>query len=248
MNNEQNLYIFGPCALESFEQIAQVAAMLKRHEIKYIRTQIYKPRTNPDSFQGLGENEGLKVLQKLRETYPRQEMKFVCEAGSAEQLKNIAPWASIIQIGARNMQNFELLKAVGTYISNEHEYVLLKRGFANTVTEWIEAARYLEKGGVPKTKIILCERGSRSITSPTGVQLDFIAALEAKKHGYKVIIDPSHGSKKREFVIPLAQAALGLGIDGLMIECHPRPDESVSDAAQAISLEVAENFIKKSLQ
>lgn len=248
MNNDQNLYIFGPCALESLEQITQVAAMLNRHKIKYIRTQIFKPRTNPDSFQGLGEVEGPKVLQSLRSNYSKEVMGFVCEAGSIEQLKNITPWASIIQIGARNMQNFELLKAVGSHITSEHDYVLLKRGFANTVTEWIEAARYLEKGGVPKNKIILCERGSRSITSPTGVQLDFIAALEAKKFGYKVIIDPSHGSKKREFVLPLAQAALALGVHGLMIECHPQPDLSVSDAAQAISLEMAENFIQQSLK
>jgi len=247
MKTHQNLYIFGPCALESFEQINQVAAMLKRHNLNYLRTQIFKPRTNPDSFQGLGDIEGQKIFQRLRTIYSIQDLRFVCEAGSTDQLKTIAPWATIIQIGARNMQNFELLKTAGQYISDQHDFVLLKRGFANTVSEWIEAARYLEKGGVPKHKIVLCERGSRSITSPTGVQLDFIAALEARKYGYKVIIDPSHGSKRREFVLPLAQAALGLGIDGLMIECHPNPDLSVSDSAQAISLEDTEEFIKKLL-
>jgi 3-deoxy-D-arabino-heptulosonate 7-phosphate (DAHP) synthase len=154
-NKNDSLYIFGPCSLESFEQIAPVAAMLRRHGLVYLRT---------------------------------------------------------------------------------------------TVDEWLEAARYLIQGGVPKEKIVLCERGTRSVTSPTGVQLDFIAALEAKKHGFKVIIDPSHGSKRSEFVIPLARASLHLGLDGLMVECHPRPAESVSDAKQAISLEVTEDFIKTSLQ
>jgi 3-deoxy-7-phosphoheptulonate synthase len=146
------------------------------------------------------------------------------------------------------MQNFELLKAVGKHLSDQHDFVLLKRGFANTVEEWLESARYLMKGGVPKDKIVLCERGTRSVTSPTGVQLDFIAAMEAHKSGFKVIIDPSHGSKKAEFVIPLAKASLQLGLNGVMVECHPRPKESVSDAAQAISLEEAEAFIKTSLK
>jgi len=125
--------------------------------------------------------------------------------------------------------------------------VLLKRGFANTVDEWLESARYLIQGGVPKSNVVLCERGTRSVTSPTGVQLDFIAAMEAKKSGFMVITDPSHGSKRSEFVIPLARASLQLGLDGIMVECHPRPAESVSDAKQAISLEEAEAFIKSSL-
>lgn len=245
-DNKHSLYIFGPCALESLEQITPVAALLKRHGLPYIRTQLFKPRTNPDSFQGLGK-DGIEILETLRKTYSPSELKFVCEAGSMEQLEIIAPWASIIQIGARNMQNFELLKAVGKHFSKHHDYVLLKRGFANTVEEWIEAARYLIQGGVPKGNVVLCERGTRSVTSPTGVQLDFIAAMEAKKSGFMVITDPSHGSKRSEFVIPLAKASLQLGLDGVMVECHPRPAESVSDAKQAISLEAAEDFIKTSL-
>lgn len=245
-DKQQSLYIFGPCALESLEQIAPVAAMLRRHNLAYIRTQLFKPRTNPDSFQGLGQ-DGIKILETLRQTYSKDELKFVCEACSTDQLETIAPWASVIQIGARNMQNFELLKAVGKHWSDQHDFVLLKRGFANTVEEWLESARYLIQGGVPKSKVVLCERGTRSVTSPTGVQLDFIAAMEAKKSGYKVIIDPSHGSKRSEFVIPLAKASLQLGLDGVMVECHPRPAESVSDAKQAISIEETEEFIKTSL-
>src|SRR5688500_15398147 len=116
-DKHQSLYIFGPCALESLEQIAPVAALLKRHGLVYLRTQLFKPRTNPDSFQGLGRS-GEQILETLRKTYPRDELKFVCEACSTDQLEIIAPWASIIQIGARNMQNFELLKAVGKHISD----------------------------------------------------------------------------------------------------------------------------------
>lgn len=247
MNNSANsLNIFGPCALESFDQIAPVAAMLSRQQIKYIRTQLFKPRTNPDSFQGLGL-EGVEILKELRKTYSPDQLRFVCEACSSDQLDIIAPWAAIIQIGTRNMQNFELLKAVGKKINDSHDYVLLKRGFANTVEEWLESARYLIQGGVPKEKVLLCERGTRSVTSPTGVQMDFIAALAAKKAGYKVVLDPSHGSKKAEYVIPLANASLALGLDGVMIECHPKPKESVSDAAQALSIEETEKFIKESL-
>jgi 3-deoxy-7-phosphoheptulonate synthase len=244
--NQQSIYIFGPCSLESMEQIAPVAAMLKKHGLTYLRTQLFKPRTNPDSFQGLGK-EGVNILENLRKTYSASEIKFVCEACSVEQLEIIAPWASVIQIGARNMQNFELLKAVGKNFSGVNDLVLLKRGFANTVEEWLASAQYLIQGGVPREKVVLCERGTRSVTSPTGVQLDFIAAMEAKKSGLKVIIDPSHGSKKSEFVIPLAKASLQLGLDGIMVECHPRPAESISDAKQAISLEEAEAFIKSSL-
>jgi 3-deoxy-7-phosphoheptulonate synthase len=247
MSLSTSIHIFGPCSLESLEQIAPVAAMLKRHGLIYMRTQLFKPRTNPDSFQGLGE-KGIEILQALRLNYSKDELKFVCEVCSTDHLNVVGPWASIIQIGARNMQNFELLKAVGKYFGEPHDFVLLKRGFANTVEEWLESARYLIKGGVPKEKIILCERGTRSVTSPTGVQLDFIAALEAYKAGFKVIVDPSHGSKKSEFVIPLARASLQLGLDGIMVECHPDPKQSVSDAQQALSLEETEAFIESSLK
>jgi 3-deoxy-7-phosphoheptulonate synthase len=142
------------------------------------------------------------------------------------------------------MQNFELLKNVGQNFKSHWDFVLLKRGFANTISEWLSSARYLEQYGIPKEKIILCERGSRSLTSPTGVELDFICALEAKKMGFTVIIDPSHGTKKSEWVLPMAKASLALDFDGLMIECHPDPAKSFSDAHQAISLEETRLFFK----
>lgn len=242
-----SLFLFGPCSLESLEQITPVVELLQKHGLSYLRAQIFKPRTNPDSFQGLGIG-GLSMLKTLRTKYTMEQLKFVCEVGSTEQLQVVASDASVIQIGARNMQNFELLKAIGKNFMAHHEFVLLKRGFANTVEEWLESARYIMLSGVPKERIVLCERGSRSLTSPTGVALDFLAALEAKKSGFRVIIDPSHGTKKREFVVPLARASLQLGLDGLMLECHPWPEKSVSDAAQALSLEEIEEFIVTSLK
>jgi 3-deoxy-7-phosphoheptulonate synthase len=148
----------------------------------------------------------------------------------------------VIQIGARNMQNFELLKTIGSFFSSHHDFVVLKRGFASTLDEWIAASQYLIHSGIPQEKIVLCERGSRSFTSPTGMNLDFMCALGAKNLGYKVIGDPSHGTKKSEFVLPMAKALLASGLDGLMIECHPEPKKSISDAAQALSLEEVHKF------
>lgn len=237
INNK--LIIIGPCSLESYEQILEVSKTAKNIGTTYLRTQVFKPRTNPHSFQGLG-TQGIEILNKL------SGFKFVMEACSEEQLKIISPVASIIQIGARSMQNFELLKSVGKYFDqNKHEYVLLKRGFANSYEEWIYASEYLKAGGVPQEKILLCERGSRSLTSPTGTHLDFLCALKAKNAGYKVIIDPSHGTGSKEFVLPMAKASLALELDGVMIECHPTPEKSVSDAKQALSLDEVESFFKK---
>lgn len=240
INNK--LFILGPCSLESHSQMKKVASLAKKLGIYYIRAQIFKPRTNPNSFQGLG-NKGLEILESLQSANENNQFGFVMEAGSPSQLEMIAPYASIIQIGARNMQNFELLKAVGPFFDEElHDYVLLKRGFANTTEEWLDAAEYLIQSGVPKEKILLCERGSRSFTSPTGVHLDFLCALKAQAAGFHVIIDPSHGTRDRKYVLPLAKAALAMDFDGIMLECHPEPDKSVSDAKQAISLEAVDNF------
>ena len=238
---KKKLYILGPCSLESLEQMTQVADLLCQLDVTYMRAQLFKPRTNPESFQGLGA-EGLSIIEKLKVKYPT--LKFVMEVGSLEQLKTVKSHAHIIQVGARNMQNFELLKSIGAEYKNSWDFVLLKRGFANTLSEWLSAARYLELHGIPKNKIILCERGSRSLTSPTGVCMDFISALEAQKLGFLVIADPSHGTKKSEWVVPLAKASLALELDGVMMECHPEPVKSLSDAHQALSLEEVRLFFK----
>lgn len=240
--NDQKIIIIGPCSLEGKDQITQVMDTALDIGLTYIRTQVYKPRTNPNSFQGMGV-EGIALLKELKQEQKYQDLKLVCEVCSCEHFDNLKDIASIIQIGARNMQNFELLKYVATNFSNQ-DYVLLKRGFANNLDEWIAAAEYLINGGVPKEKIILCERGSRSFTSPTGVSLDLVAAFEAQAQGFHVVIDPSHGSKSRKYVLPLAQGALAMNFDGLMIEVHPNPDQSISDKDQAISLEAIRTFFE----
>jgi len=155
--------------------------------------------------------------------------------------------ADIIQIGARNMQNFELLKKIGKAkgYKNKEQYVLLKRGFSNNFYEWICAAGYLEQSGVPAEKILLCERGSRNHAAPYEVTLDFGMAIKAKLDtNYKVIIDPSHGSRHSSLVLPLTKAAIKMEMfDGLMIEVHPNPRGSVSDADQAVSVDCMDEFL-----
>ena len=240
LNKTNKIIILGPCALEDYDQIESVASMAQSIGVTYLRTQIFKPRTSPDSFQGLGA-KGIEVINKLHSNY--HEMKFICEVCSEAHFETVKDTASIIQIGARNMQNFELLKYISKkFDSNKHDYVLLKRGFANTYNEWIQAANYLLGDKIKKENLLLCERGSRSLTSDTGVSLDFINALKAKNEGYQVIIDPSHGTKKSDYVLPLSKASIAMDFKGLIIEVHPRPNESVSDKEQAISIEECANF------
>lgn len=243
LNKTNKIIILGPCALEDYDQIESVAAMAQSIGVTYLRTQVFKPRTSPDSFQGLGE-KGIDVIKKLHSNY--SEMKFVCEVCSEAHFETVKETANIIQIGARNMQNFELLKYISkNFDPSTHDYVLLKRGFANTYNEWIQAANYLLGDKVKKENLLLCERGSRSLTSDTGVSLDFINALKAKNEGYQVIIDPSHGSKKSDYVLPLAKASLAMDFKGLIVEVHPRPSESVSDKDQAISIEDCKSFFNE---
>ena len=231
-------FIVGPCALESFEQVHPLVALCQKWGISYFRAHLFKPRTHPDSFQGLGE-KGVELVEVIKNA----GLKVVCEACSVEQLKFVQPFCDILQIGARNMQNFELLKAVGHYYQG---HVLLKRGFANTVYEWISSACYLEKSGVAKENILLCERGSRNSTSPSGMTLDLGLAYQVRKdYGYSVIIDPSHGCRDSQLVLPLASAALAMRFDGLMIEVHPHPLESLSDAHQAVSVEQFDEFMRQ---
>ena len=234
------MIIAGPCALESIQQVTPIVELFKKYGLSYFRAHLFKPRTSPHSFQGLGK-EGVKILEFLLQN----KMKPVCEAASLEQLIFLKDYAFTIQVGARNMQNFELLKVVGKKIL-PHQEVVLKRGFANNLGEWLSAAQYLEKGGVAQGKIILCERGSRNETSPSGVNLDFPLALKAKRDSpYRVIIDPSHGTKESSLVLPMARAALALNFDGLMIETHPFPKQSLSDPQQAITPEDLSGFLQE---
>ncbi|MGD1704173.1 3-deoxy-7-phosphoheptulonate synthase, partial [Dapis sp. BLCC M229] len=222
------LIIGGPCTVESIEQMEVVASKLITAPVQMLRGGVYKPRTSPYSFQGLGI-EGLKILASVRQRY---NIPVVTEVMSIPQIDSVVAYADMLQIGSRNMQNFELLKAVGKI----DKPVMLKRGLSATIEEFLMAAEYILSHGNPN--VVLCERGIRSFDSYTRNVLDLgaVAALKQLTH-LPVIVDPSHAVGKRELVASLAKAAVASGADGLMIECHPVPEESVSDARQALSLE-----------
>lgn len=221
------LIIGGPCAVESLAQMETVAEQLTMVPVEMLRGGVYKPRTSPYSFQGLGL-EGLKILGQIRQRYG---VPVVTEVMSEAQIEPVAAYADVMQIGSRNMQNFELLKAVG----KAGKPVILKRGLAATIEEFVMAAEYIVSSGNPD--VVLCERGIRSFDHYTRNVLDLGAVVALKQLTHlPVIVDPSHGAGKRELVPALARAAIACGADGLMIECHPAPSESVSDARQALSL------------
>lgn len=240
------LIMIGPCALESIEQVKPIVNVAKKHGLVYFRANLFKPRTNLHSFQGLGR-KGLPIIEFLL----NHQMQLVSEAGSLEQLELVQTYASVVQIGARNMQNFELLKMVGKKLdfASSNQMVMLKRGFANNIHEWLSSAEYLEKSGVPRNRLVLCERGSRNWAAPNGITLDLALAWKVKQEtDYKVIIDPSHGTKESSLVLPLAKAAMALDFDGLMIETHPHPLESLSDPQQAIRPTALDEFLSQQLQ
>lgn len=219
--------IGGPCAVESLGQMEAVARGLQG-VIHGLRGGAYKPRTSPYAFQGLGL-EGLKILAEIRQRY---HLPVITEVMSSAQIEAVAAHADMLQIGSRNMQNFDLLKAVG----QSGKPVLLKRGLAAQLEEFVMAAEYILAEG--NDQVVLCERGIRSFDTYTRNVLDLgaVAALKQLTH-LPVIVDPSHAAGKRELVPDLARAAIACGADGLILECHPDPEKSVSDARQALSLE-----------
>jgi 3-deoxy-7-phosphoheptulonate synthase len=220
--------IGGPCAVESRSQMELVAQQLQYAPVQALRGGVFKPRTSPYSFQGLGV-EGLEILSEVRSRY---NFPVVTEVMTIDQIETIAAHADMLQVGSRNMQNFDLLKALGQI----EKPVLLKRGLAATLEEFVMAAEYILSHG--NSQVVLCERGIRSFDNFTRNVLDLgaVAALKQLTH-LPVVVDPSHAVGKRELVAPLAKAAVACGADGLMIECHPEPEKSVSDARQALSLE-----------
>lgn len=227
VGGKELLIVGGPCAVESQPQMDAIAQHLKG-TIQAMRGGAYKPRTSPYSFQGLGD-EGLAILDSVRRRY---QIPVITEVMAIAQIDIIAAHADVLQIGSRNMQNFDLLKAVGAV----NKPVVLKRGLSATIEEFVMAAEYILAHGNPH--VILCERGIRSFDSYTRNVLD-LGAVAALKHitHLPILVDPSHATGKRELVADLARAAIACGADGLMIECHPVPEESVSDARQALSLE-----------
>lgn len=220
--------IGGPCTVESRSQMELVAKELQRAPVQALRGGAYKPRTSPYAFQGLGL-KGLEILSDVRSRY---NLPIVTEVMSIDQIEAIAAHTDMLQVGSRNMQNFDLLKALGQV----EKPILLKRGLAATIEEFVMAAEYILSHG--NSQVVLCERGIRSFDNYTRNILDLgaVAVLKQITH-LPVIVDPSHAVGKRELVAPLAKAAVACGADGLIIECHPEPEKSVSDARQALSLE-----------
>lgn len=218
----------GPCAVESREQLFEAADIVKKAGAQFLRGGAYKPRTSPYSFQGL-EEQGLKFLAEARE---RTGLKVVTEVTTVEAVDRVAAYADMLQIGARNMQNFGLLKAVG----KSGKPVLLKRGLAATLDEWLNAAEYIMNEGNPD--VVLCERGIRTYETYTRNTLD-LSAVAAVKHlsHLPIIVDPSHGTGKWRMVQPMAYAAIAAGADGLMIEMHPNPAKALSDGPQSLTPE-----------
>ena len=220
--------IGGPCTVESRLQMETVATQLQHAPVQALRGGVFKPRTSPYAFQGLGI-EGLEILSDVRQ---RHNLPVVTEVMSIAQIESIVTYADMLQVGSRNMQNFDLLKALG----QAEKPILLKRGLAATVEEFVMAAEYILSHGNPH--VVLCERGIRSFDNYTRNVLDLGAVVALKQLTHlPVIVDPSHAVGKRELVAPLAKAAVACGADGLIIECHPEPEKSVSDARQALSLE-----------
>ena len=217
--------IAGPCSVESRAQILEVAEMLRDFGVRFLRGGAFKPRTSPYSFQGLK----LQGLEYLREAADKTGMHIVTEAKDTETLQQVVEYSDILQVGARNMFNFSLLERVG----ETRRPVLLKRSFSATVEELLMAAEYIASRG--NYQIILCERGIRTFETSTRNTLDLNAVPVLKKLSHlPVIVDPSHGTGAWDLVIPMAQAAVVAGADGLIIEVHPNPDSALSDGFQSL--------------
>ena len=217
--------IAGPCSIESREQAFAIAEQIARAGAQFFRGGAYKPRTSPYAFQGMGE-DGLKIMAEIRDKFG---LRIVTEALDNESLDLVAEYADVIQIGARNMQNFSLLKRAG----RTRKPVLVKRGMSATLDELLMAAEYVMSEG--NYQVILCERGVRTFADHTRNTLDLsiVPAVQRLSH-LPIIVDPSHGTGKRNMVLPLARAAAAVGADGLMIEVHHQPDKALSDGAQSV--------------
>lgn len=228
IGGEVPVVMAGPCAVESKEQLFEAAEIVQKGGAKFLRGGAYKPRTSPYSFQGL-EEKGLEYLAEARE---RTGLKVVTEVTVVEAVERVAHYADVLQVGARNMQNFGLLKALGKC----DKPVLLKRGLAATLDEWLNAAEYIMNEGNPK--VVLCERGIRTYETYTRNTLD-LSAVAAVKHlsHLPIIVDPSHGTGKWRMVKPMAFAAIAAGADGLMMEVHPNPAKALSDGPQSLTPE-----------
>jgi 3-deoxy-7-phosphoheptulonate synthase len=217
--------VAGPCAVETEEQCLAIAACVKKTGVKLFRGGAYKPRTSPYSFQGLGE-AGLKILSKVR---AKHGFGIITEAIDNESLDLVEEYADVIQIGARNMQNFSLLKRAG----RAKKPILLKRGMSATLDEFLMAAEYILSEG--NYNVMLCERGVRTFADHSRNTLDLTIVPAVKKRSHlPILVDPSHGTGRRHKVLPLSRAAVAVGADGLLVEVHHEPDKALSDGMQSI--------------
>jgi len=231
--DETPLLMAGPCSVESEEQIHQCAAMVKRCGGRVLRGGAFKPRTSPYAFSGAGK----EALGWLRDAALAHDLGVVTEVMSEREVDSVARAADLIQVGSRNMQNFALLGAVGA----QKKPVLLKRGMAASVEEWLLAGEHLLAAGC--SSVIFCERGIRSFDDTTRNLLDLSAvALLRHVHGLRVVVDPSHGTGRRDLIAPMSKAALAAGADGLLLEVHVNPAEAVSDGPQALRESELENL------
>ena len=227
--------IGGPCAVESEEQIDEITPIVKEAGAKILRAGAFKPRTSPYSFQGLGI-EGLEILERAKNKY---KIPVVSEIMSVDELQYFIEKVDLIQVGARNMQNFNLLKELGKI----DKPILLKRGLANTIEEWLMSAEYIMAGG--NSNVILCERGIRTYETSTRNTLDISSIPVIKKLTHlPIIVDPSHAAGRWEYVESLSKAAIAAGADGLIIEVHQNPEQALSDGQQSLKPARFKNLIE----
>ncbi|MCG3089441.1 bifunctional 3-deoxy-7-phosphoheptulonate synthase/chorismate mutase [Sporosarcina cyprini] len=236
VGNGTPTFVFGPCAVESYEQVKAVADSIKAKGLTMMRGGAYKPRTSPYDFQGLGL-EGLKILKRVSE---ETGLSIVTEIITPSHLEEAVDYIDVIQIGARNMQNFELLKEVGML----NKPVLLKRGLAATIDEFINAAEYIISKG--NSNIMLCERGIRTYERATRNTLDISAVPILKQETHlPVFVDVTHSTGRKDLLLPTAKAAIAVGADGVMAEVHPDPAVALSDAAQQMDIQQFDEFYKE---
>ena len=225
IGGDEVIVMAGPCSAESEQQVHATAAAVKRAGANVLRGGAFKPRSSPYSFQGLGE-DGLRMLQDAARAH---DLKLVSEVMDVTQIEAVDKYADIFQVGARNMQNFSLLRELG----RARKPVLLKRGISSTIEEWLLSAEYLLSGG--NMDVMLCERGIRTFETYTRNTLDISAIPIVKKLSHlPILVDPSHGTGRRDKVAPMARAAVAAGADGLIIEVHIDPDHALSDGAQTM--------------
>lgn len=233
---DEFIVMAGPCSVESEEQLKIIATQVKESGAKILRGGVFKPRTSPYAFQGLGI-EGLKLMRKVADEL---RLAIVTELMGTEHLEEFVKYVDIIQIGARNMQNFDLLKAVG----KTNVPILLKRGLSSTIEEWLMSAEYILANG--NDQVILCERGIRTFEKYTRNTLDISAVLAIKELSHlPVIIDPSHAAGRWEMIESLSLASLAVGADGLIVEVHHQPELALSDGAQSLKPKKFDHMMKR---